>query len=107
MQADRLRGGPTRLRRSQILVDSRFPGCFPCRRYGIILHRHHRGNACFAHGVTIRECVHNCGSHFPAVCGVNDIPVPARDEVFRQIAHIIDNNRFAARQHFLHGLSFK
>ena len=33
--------------------------------------------------------------------GINDIPVPARDYVLRQVARIIDNNRLAAGQHLL------
>ncbi len=56
----------------------------------------HRGNACFAHAVSVRECFLNGCCHFPAVCGINDIPVPARDYLLRQVARIIDNNRFAA-----------
>ena len=65
--------------------------------------RLHRGNACIPHAVRVRACCLNGCCNFPAVGGVNDIPVPARNDVFRQIAHIIDNNGFVAGQHFLYG----
>ena len=54
----------------------------------------HRGDACFAHvpGV-FTGADHRCG-HFPAVFRINDVTIPAGDDVIGKIAGIIGNKGY-------------